>query len=295
MNLKVSIEYKTAWGEELVLCLGGKRYPLTYVADGIWEGEVSRLNAAKTYEYSYEVVRDGQTVRKEWKGHFIAATEGAAPKAVTIYDRWHDRPADSPFYSSAFTNAIFGRNAAPAKVVKKTNAVLKVAVPSVRPGEVLALAGTGMGDWSKVIPFSDASFPVWSLAFEVEEVFEYKLLIADKNTFRKGDTIKFSVNVTNTGDCTGKETVLLYSSDLVASMIPDVKRLRAFEKVELHPGETKTVDFVINADELAFAFARAGAMAFLSSVEMPDLRIKSSNFDTTSLAILPFFESHNAA
>ena len=80
MNLKVSIEYKTAWGEELVLCLGGKRYPLTYVTDGIWEGEVSRLNAAKTYEYSYEVVRDGQTVRKEWKGHFIAATEGVLLK-----------------------------------------------------------------------------------------------------------------------------------------------------------------------------------------------------------------------
>ena len=184
MNLKVSIEYKTAWGEDLVLCLGGKRYPLTYVADGIWEGEVSRLNAAKAYEYSYEVVRDGQTVRKEWKGHFIAATEGVAPKTVTIYDRWHDRPADSPFYSSAFTNAIFGRNAAPAKAAKKTNAVLKVAVPAVRPGEVLALAGTGKGmeEWHKVIPFSDASFPVWSLAFEVEEVFEYKLLIADKNT-----------------------------------------------------------------------------------------------------------------
>ena len=83
--------------------------------------------------------------------------------------------------------------------------------------------------------------------------FKYSDLSVDKSTFRKGDTIKLSVNVTNTGDCTGKETVLLYSSDLVASMIPDVKRLRAFDKVELAPGETKTVDFVINADELAFA------------------------------------------
>ncbi len=83
--------------------------------------------------------------------------------------------------------------------------------------------------------------------------FKYSDLSADKNTFRKGDTIKFSVNVTNTGEYTGKESVLLYSSDLVASMIPDVKRLRAFDKVELAPGETKTVVFAINADELSFA------------------------------------------
>ena len=184
MNLKVSIEYKTAWGEEIVLCLGGKRYPLTYVTDGIWEGEVSRLSASKTYEYSYEVVRDGQTVRKEWKGHQLAAVKAQAPEVVTIYDVWHDRPADSPFYSSAFTNAIFGRETSPVKAAKGMNAVLKVAVPTVRPNEVLALAGTGKGmdEWGKIIPFSDASFPVWTLPFEADEVFEYKLLIVDKNT-----------------------------------------------------------------------------------------------------------------
>ena len=184
MNLKVSIEYKTAWGEEIVLCLGGKRYPLTYVTDGIWEGEVSRLSASKTYEYSYEVVRDGQTVRKEWKGHQLAAMKVQAPEVVTIYDVWHDRPADSPFYSSAFTNAIFGRETSPVKAAKGMNAVLKVAVPTVRPNEVLALAGTGKGmdEWGKIIPFSDASFPVWTLPFEADEVFEYKLLMADKNT-----------------------------------------------------------------------------------------------------------------
>lgn len=83
--------------------------------------------------------------------------------------------------------------------------------------------------------------------------FKYSDLRVDKNTFRKGDDLKFCINVTNTGKCTGKESVLLYSSDLVASMVPDVKRLRAFDKIELSPDETKTVEFVINADELAFA------------------------------------------
>ena len=73
--------------------------------------------------------------------------------------------------------------------------------------------------------------------------------------FKAGDELKLSVKVTNTGDRAGKEAVLLYSSDLVASLIPDVKRLRGFEKIALEPGETKTVTFVVPADELAFVGA----------------------------------------
>ena len=71
-------------------------------------------------------------------------------------------------------------------------------------------------------------------------------------TFRSGDVLHFSVDVINTGARSGKEAVLLYSSDIVASIIPDVKRLRAFEKVCLEPGEMKTVSFEVPADELSF-------------------------------------------
>ena len=73
--------------------------------------------------------------------------------------------------------------------------------------------------------------------------------------FKAGDVLKVSVKVTNTGDRAGKEAVLLYSSDLVASLIPDVKRLRGFEKVALEPGETKIVTFEVPAHELAFVGA----------------------------------------
>ena len=73
--------------------------------------------------------------------------------------------------------------------------------------------------------------------------------------FKAGDVLKVSVDVTNTGNRAGKEAVLLYSSDLVASLIPDVKRLRAFEKVELQPGETHTVHFEVPASDLAFVGA----------------------------------------
>ena len=134
MKLNVTIEYRTSWGEELVLCLGGKRYPLAYTSEGIWEGEVARLNIEKAAEYCYEVVRDGQTVRTEWKKHTLVLPEGMEPKVLTVYDRWNDRPADSPFYSSAFTNAIFGRPAPKAaKAVKGANVIIKVAAPTVRP------------------------------------------------------------------------------------------------------------------------------------------------------------------
>ena len=73
--------------------------------------------------------------------------------------------------------------------------------------------------------------------------------------FKAGDDLKVSVKVTNTGARAGKEAVLLYSSDLVASLIPDVKRLRGFEKIALEPGETRTVTFVVPARELAFVGA----------------------------------------
>ena len=64
--------------------------------------------------------------------------------------------------------------------------------------------------------------------------------------------LTFTVDVTNTGKVAGKESVLLFSSDLVASLTPDNRRLRAFEKVELQPGETKTVTLKLKGSDLAF-------------------------------------------
>ena len=82
--------------------------------------------------------------------------------------------------------------------------------------------------------------------------YQYSNLKVSKSDFRHGDIIKVSVDVKNTGKEAGKESILLFSSDLVASMVPDGRRLRAFDKVELQPGETKTVTFELKADDLAF-------------------------------------------
>ena len=84
---------------------------------------------------------------------------------------------------------------------------------------------------------------------------EYSNLRVDKTTFNADDVITVSVDVKNTGTVSGKEPVLLYSSDLVASIVPDNKRLRDFTKVELQPGEQKTVTFRLPAKSMAFVGA----------------------------------------
>ena len=96
----------------------------------------------------------------------------------------------------------------------------------------------------------------WPFGFGLSYTeYEYSNLKVDRDSFKAGDMIKVSVDVKNTGSRTGKEAVLLYSSDLVASIIPDVKRLRGFEKISLEPGETKTVTFELPSKELAFVGA----------------------------------------
>ena len=82
--------------------------------------------------------------------------------------------------------------------------------------------------------------------------YQYSNLKVDKATFAHDDVIRVSVEVKNTGKVAGKESVLLFSSDLVASMVPDGRRLRAFDKVALQPGESKTVTFDLKANDLAF-------------------------------------------
>jgi beta-glucosidase len=85
--------------------------------------------------------------------------------------------------------------------------------------------------------------------------FEYSNLKVDKTAFSADDELTVTVDVKNTGSRAGKEAVLLYTSDLVASVVPDNKRLRDFTKVELQPGQDKTVTFRLPAKSMAFVGA----------------------------------------
>ena len=82
--------------------------------------------------------------------------------------------------------------------------------------------------------------------------FAYSNMTVSHKEFKADDVLKVTVDVTNTGNVAGKESVLLFSSDIYASSTPDVRRLRAFEKIDLAPGETKTVELEVTAKDLAF-------------------------------------------
>lgn len=93
----------------------------------------------------------------------------------------------------------------------------------------------------------------WPFGFGLSyTTFKYDKFACSKTEFDADDTLLFTVDVTNTGSAVGKEVVMLFSRDMVASLTPENRRLRAFRKVELQPGETKTVTLPINASDLAF-------------------------------------------
>lgn len=93
----------------------------------------------------------------------------------------------------------------------------------------------------------------WAFGYGLSyTTFAYSNLKVDKTSFTADDVLTFTVDMKNTGNRVGKESVLLFSSDLVASLTPDNRRLRAFDKVELQPGETKTVTLKVKGSDLAF-------------------------------------------
>ena len=96
----------------------------------------------------------------------------------------------------------------------------------------------------------------WPFGYGISyTTYEYSNLKVDKSKFTADDVLTVSVDVKNTGAKAGKEAVLLFSSDLIASIVPDNKRLRDFTKIELQPGELKTITFQLPAKKLAFVGA----------------------------------------
>lgn len=93
----------------------------------------------------------------------------------------------------------------------------------------------------------------WPFGFGLSyTTFEYSNFQCNVNEFTADTELVFTVDVTNTGSVEGKEVVMLYSRDMLASIVPENRRLRAFEKVSLKPGETKTVTLKISGKNLAF-------------------------------------------
>ena len=131
----------------------------------------------------------------------------------------------------------------------------------------------------------------WPFGFGLSyTTFEYSNLKVDKAQFTADDVLTVTVDVKNTGSCVGKEAVLLYSSDLVASVVPDNRRLRDFTKIELQPGETKTVTFQLPAKSLAFVGAdgkwtleEGDFILKIGSLTVPTACTKTKIWDTPNI------------
>ena len=187
MVVNFSIEYKTVWGESLVLLLSGKEIPMKGNGNGLWAVKVSGVKAEHLEEYGYRVVRADGSRRREWKHHSLHVAGTSASASLTVRDRWMDQPVDAPFYASAFTDGIFSRKSdeeIPGSLISKGTALIVVDMPVVARDETLALVGNGkfMDNWNKVLPLDSSNFPQWTIAVDAKEPFEYKLVIADANT-----------------------------------------------------------------------------------------------------------------
>ncbi|WP_109830197.1 glycoside hydrolase family 3 N-terminal domain-containing protein [Reichenbachiella versicolor] len=166
--------------------------------------------------------------------------------------------------------------------VKLSDAVIDVLLPGNEGGEALADILYGDANPSGKLPFTYPSYTndlipyfykyseasphadgseyndpfiksQWPFGFGLSYTkFKYSNLKIDKEEYGANDVISVSVDVENIGDRGGKEVVQLYSSDLVASVTPSVKRLRKFEKLYLNEGESKTVFFELPIKDLAF-------------------------------------------
>ena len=178
-----------------------------------------------------------------------------------------------------------GRPRLIADIVPLANAVVDILIPGNYGADALANLLAGDANFSAKLPYTypreinslntydykvseevgtmagaynyDAKVSLqWPVGYGMSyTTYEYSNLKVDKAKFTADDMLTITVDVKNTGSRAGKEAVLLYSSDLIASVVPDNKRLRDFTKVELQPGEVKTVTFQLPAKALAFVGA----------------------------------------
>ena len=193
MKLLFNLEYRTNFGEELVLNVIGENQQVEQhvmsTQDGYrWTVEMNgkQAVAGKFMDYYYSLMRGDKEIRHEWlvEPHRL---EFAAKKAVryTIYDHWIDTPEDSYMYSSAFTDCVMSRERQLSTGTEfKRTIRLKVRAPQLRNGERLALVGSSLylGEWncSKAIPMAEHESHEWVVSLDADllpDVVDYKFII----------------------------------------------------------------------------------------------------------------------
>ena len=235
MNLLFNIDYRTAFGEEIVLNLvssdreGDKETIECQMSthDGErWTCSLNKVLQAGTYlDYYYSVKRDGQTVRREWtlETHRLelVARKG---ESYTIYDHWIDIPDNAYLYSSAFTECINRReHIDPQKHSFVRTVRLKVRAPQLRSFEHLAVIGSDplLGGWSPLnaVPMVEHNYNEWIVDIDVTRLsanwLEFKFVALDED-----------VDVTPLWE-TGENRVVvlpeMHDGDVIVYELPEVR------------------------------------------------------------------------
>ena len=195
MRIVFNINYHTVWGETLCICgdiaeLGNgdsrQALEMKMVNPGLWQLSVDIGTPTAGFNYWFVVKSPDKEWRFEWgRPHRYVAGRGI--ELCTIFDSWQDRPANMPFYSSAFTSGIFRRPGRTEPLEAKPGTIsIRVFAPMIRPDQTLAICGEGdiLGNWdpANAIRLNDADFPIWEVRLPLSGMkipFEYKFIVLD--------------------------------------------------------------------------------------------------------------------
>lgn len=177
MKVRFHIHYHTRWGEQIAVsgncpALGngspGAALLMTHTGDGHWTAE-AEIEAPASLSYSYLLMCDGVSlpVRTEWGLPRTIALQGGP---LSVEDRWHDRPADAPFYSSLLRDVVNRRPTHPRNDMAG-NLTLTIEAPTIDPSRRLAISGNlpQLGRWNpeSALPLDDSSFPLWRATLDL--------------------------------------------------------------------------------------------------------------------------------
>ena len=187
MNITVNVDYRTAWGERLVLVTADGRRVDMSCSGSKWVAMFTLPKSAKSVSYHFEVLSsENQTIRTEWgDGHNY--TLAADAKYLIVEDCWAERPYNRAFYTSMFTDTIFAHEAGQVAKLATSGLRIDIEAPTLKRGEALAIIGstTQLGEWDtdNLRKMTHLGRGVWSVVIPTaESSAEYKFIVIDENS-----------------------------------------------------------------------------------------------------------------
>ena len=223
MKIVFTINYNTSWGQSLAVVgsipeLGQWEEAIApdmlFLGDGIWQYEIDIPDHVRNVDYYYLIKTEGQESKREWsRGHSLKLN--GCKGCYRLYDTWLNTPADLPFYSSAFTNAVFAHSKSPAENENsREKLTISVFAPRVTKQQYVAFTGNcdGVGNWmpERAVRMSPDEGAVWRVTVDASDLvfpLSYKFILCDKEApercvWEEGDDrIMAYPFLTNGGEC----------------------------------------------------------------------------------------------